>query len=1117
MTTYTDNKLFPIQPIGSNVGKWGRVINDQLIQVLDKNLGGIFEPDVTGSLDYTVSEAHSQYFRHNLTGTITADIDYVLPARGSFYTITNSTIGAYSITVTMAGGAGFVIPSGSDPSFIYANPETLTIELISAGSASVVPFTALGLHGDGRVENMATFNAAILKSYDRGGRVFDGGGKTYIFEGAISMFTFGTLSAGARIPGSVFQNFKFTALNMDTSSTLIGGLGTLGTPISLTSSATYGTYDLAINTTGTIAADDWLKAISTDLWATNGSFQKGETIQVQSVTSGTNYVLADIWRNNYTAATTTVAKLGNQFGDITLQNFEIVGGGGMIPTAVCLSQSRGSAGALTLNGTLVSGGIATFNVARPVVLAFASDESLRTFTVFGTSSTGSSISQSVAGDIAGSIGTTTLNFKTVTSVTVDMATAGNITVGANGMKQIGIDIRYSANVRIFNAKASYFDNRLIQFFGCPRFTVDKPYLSHATQTGSAYGIGLFQGCRAGIISNFNALEMRHPVSLGGTLGVNLDILINGGQARNCDDAVDSHASSDGLVVIGVKLIGDLGRAISTLSGTGDGFISQGWNTTWLGCSAIDVKRYGFFGQNFVSGAAKPGSYMMVDCICENVGGSQYYVKNGRTVLGVPEVVGDIDSIVIANCISRNSGSQNDDDSERGGVVRLYATSGSINNAVVRGIAANDVECYGIRLDAPNGASGYTLVARAEDRPAMTRTAASVTARRNLLYVPGSSAGYVTIISNSLGDQTLLAVDTTLAEEQMYQAIRVDATAGNRIITMPQDVGPNAWVTIRKYDTSANTVTLKSFAGVTLAILYSQYDSAKYAFWDSGWVPVEWDIKPFTEVWTVSGTHTKPPLAAWYEVLAIGAGGAGGSGRQGAAGSDRFGGGGGAAGAITRMTLNASDVGSTVTVTVPVSAAGGAAVAIADTDGNAGTPPATSTTFGTLVKGTSGGSGSGGTATAGAAGTQRQTSATLGTIPAAGASTTGAGSGSSAGSGVTGSGGAGGGISTGDTHRAGGDGGNGSQPSNTATTGGTGGAAGGTAGTAGASISSTVTQFGGSGAGGGGGNTGGAGGAGAAGGNPGGGGGGGGASANGSNSGAGGAGGRGELRVTVHFK
>lgn len=98
------------------------------------------------------------------------------------------------------------------------------------------------------------------------------------------------------------------------------------------------------------------------------------------------------------------------------------------PNGIALSQTPGGAGNLTLNGVLVSGGVATMDIARHIEVTSAGNDSARTFTFTGTNRYGDVITEALAGP---NIGTTTglKNFKTVTQIAVDAATAGAITAG----------------------------------------------------------------------------------------------------------------------------------------------------------------------------------------------------------------------------------------------------------------------------------------------------------------------------------------------------------------------------------------------------------------------------------------------------------------------------------------------------------------------------------------------------------------------------------------------------------------------------------------------------------------------------------------------------------------
>lgn len=99
--------------------------------------------------------------------------------------------------------------------------------------------------------------------------------------------------------------------------------------------------------------------------------------------------------------------------------------------AIAESQSPG-AGDISLDGTLVSGGVATLDTPRRVLITSGGDDSGITFTVTGTNYAGNSISETVVGT-NGSTVATNLDFATVTAVTASGAVTGTLIVGTNGV------------------------------------------------------------------------------------------------------------------------------------------------------------------------------------------------------------------------------------------------------------------------------------------------------------------------------------------------------------------------------------------------------------------------------------------------------------------------------------------------------------------------------------------------------------------------------------------------------------------------------------------------------------------------------------------------------------
>lgn len=99
-------------------------------------------------------------------------------------------------------------------------------------------------------------------------------------------------------------------------------------------------------------------------------------------------------------------------------------------TAIANAQAVAAAGFLTINGALASGGVATLDTQRRVLVTSAGDDRLITFKITGTREGGGSINETVSGS-NGSTVATNLDFLTVASVYASGAAAGNVSIGTN--------------------------------------------------------------------------------------------------------------------------------------------------------------------------------------------------------------------------------------------------------------------------------------------------------------------------------------------------------------------------------------------------------------------------------------------------------------------------------------------------------------------------------------------------------------------------------------------------------------------------------------------------------------------------------------------------------------
>ena len=116
---------------------------------------------------------------------------------------------------------------------------------------------------------------------------------------------------------------------------------------------------------------------------------------------------------------------------------------------IAQSQTPSGAGNLTLNGALVSGGVATLDAPRRILVTTVSNESAKTLTFTGTDRRGYALTETMTGPNA-TTGYTNADFATVTQVAVSAAFTGAVTVGTNGIgsSQVYVPDRYKNPINI---------------------------------------------------------------------------------------------------------------------------------------------------------------------------------------------------------------------------------------------------------------------------------------------------------------------------------------------------------------------------------------------------------------------------------------------------------------------------------------------------------------------------------------------------------------------------------------------------------------------------------------------------------------------------------------------
>ena len=125
-STYTTRLRLEKQTTGENANTWGDKTNVNF-DLIDESIYGYATKSVAGSSDVTLtnSNATADESRQSVlefTGTLTGNINVLLPATESRYVVFNNTAGSYSLTVATTGntGTGTAVTQGSH-AMMYSN------------------------------------------------------------------------------------------------------------------------------------------------------------------------------------------------------------------------------------------------------------------------------------------------------------------------------------------------------------------------------------------------------------------------------------------------------------------------------------------------------------------------------------------------------------------------------------------------------------------------------------------------------------------------------------------------------------------------------------------------------------------------------------------------------------------------------------------------------------------------------------------------------------------------------------------------------------------------------------------------------------------------------------
>lgn len=128
VASYSSDLRLTKQGDNDNPNSWGQVVNEQVIELLEEAIAGVTQINITGSsnvnISSTVNNGASDDARHavlELTGTLGANIDLIVPSVEKIYAIRCAYSGAFTVTVKPSGGATGIVLNNTSTKILYTN------------------------------------------------------------------------------------------------------------------------------------------------------------------------------------------------------------------------------------------------------------------------------------------------------------------------------------------------------------------------------------------------------------------------------------------------------------------------------------------------------------------------------------------------------------------------------------------------------------------------------------------------------------------------------------------------------------------------------------------------------------------------------------------------------------------------------------------------------------------------------------------------------------------------------------------------------------------------------------------------------------------------------------
>jgi hypothetical protein len=154
-STYSPNLRLELIGTGEQQGTWGSTTNTNLGTLIEDAIGGYTSVTVSdaGDTTLTTNNGSADQARNmvlNLTGTIAAARNVLVPAIEKVYIVKNATTGGFAVTVKVSGQTGVSVPNGSTY-VLYVDGtdvrQTIDVGSIASQNASNVSITGGSITG----------------------------------------------------------------------------------------------------------------------------------------------------------------------------------------------------------------------------------------------------------------------------------------------------------------------------------------------------------------------------------------------------------------------------------------------------------------------------------------------------------------------------------------------------------------------------------------------------------------------------------------------------------------------------------------------------------------------------------------------------------------------------------------------------------------------------------------------------------------------------------------------------------------------------------------------------------------------------------------------------------